>query len=114
MLLICKAAYSGSIGTSLFEIKWHARKESFFGVKFIYCVIFSEEMECYYYGEVRASGASFNATDNCNTCQCNNGQIACTLMYCPPGNREIVEPYQVVLVSMLQTTVILVSVIMDR
>ena len=35
-------------------------------------------------------------------------------MYCPPGNREIVEPYQVVLVSMLQTTVILVSVIMDR
>ena len=89
MLLICKAAYSGRIGTSLFEIKWHARKESFFGVKFIYCVLFSEEMECYYDGEVRASGASFNATDNCNTCQCNNGQITCTLMYCPPGNREI-------------------------
>ena len=73
MLLIFKATYSGSIGTSLFKIKWHARKESW--VLSSFTVLYFQR--------------KWNVT---MTVKCG----------------------QVVLVSMLQTTVILVSVIMDR
>jgi len=35
------------------------------------------------YGEKKyKSGESFKATDGCNSCGCNNGEVACTLMAC--------------------------------
>lgn len=41
-------------------------------------------LECTYKGKVYNSGESVPSGDNCNTCSCNNGQVACTLMACSP------------------------------
>ncbi|MBN2100504.1 hypothetical protein JW710_01230 [Candidatus Dojkabacteria bacterium] len=38
---------------------------------------------CYYDGEYHESGSSFPSIDGCNTCNCTNGSIGCTLMLCP-------------------------------
>ncbi len=40
---------------------------------------------CEYYGQTYADGSSFPADDGCNTCGCNNGMVACTLMACEPA-----------------------------
>lgn len=37
---------------------------------------------CQYDGKKYKNGDSFRSTDGCNTCGCNNGQVACTLMAC--------------------------------
>lgn len=37
---------------------------------------------CQYEGKSYKSGESFPATDGCNSCGCNDGQVACTLMAC--------------------------------
>ncbi|MFA5894474.1 MAG: hypothetical protein WC851_01745 [Candidatus Shapirobacteria bacterium] len=37
---------------------------------------------CQYDGKTYQSGESFRSTDGCNSCGCNNGEVACTLMAC--------------------------------
>ncbi len=37
-------------------------------------------ISCTYNNQVYKNGESFK--DNCNTCSCQNGQVACTLMAC--------------------------------
>jgi hypothetical protein len=37
---------------------------------------------CHYNGTIYKSGDGFPSTDGCNTCGCENGQVACTLMAC--------------------------------
>ena len=37
---------------------------------------------CEYGGKTYASGDSFPDEDGCNSCSCEDGQIACTLMAC--------------------------------
>jgi hypothetical protein len=37
---------------------------------------------CVYNGKTYAHGASFKDVDGCNSCGCNNGEVACTLMAC--------------------------------
>lgn len=39
---------------------------------------------CTHEGKTYKSGASFPAGDGCNSCSCQNGGIACTLMACDP------------------------------
>lgn len=40
---------------------------------------------CTYNGQTYQSGQGFAAADGCNSCSCQNGQIACTTMACDPG-----------------------------
>ncbi|KKQ02125.1 MAG: Kielin/chordin-like protein [Candidatus Roizmanbacteria bacterium GW2011_GWA2_36_23] len=37
---------------------------------------------CKYNNKEYQTGTSFPAEDNCNTCSCNNGEVACTLIAC--------------------------------
>jgi len=37
---------------------------------------------CQYNGKTYKSGESFPSTDGCNSCGCENGQVACTMMWC--------------------------------
>lgn len=37
---------------------------------------------CQYEGKVYASGEGFSDKDGCNSCSCENGQVACTVMIC--------------------------------
>lgn len=37
---------------------------------------------CQYNGKTYKSGEGFPAEDGCNSCSCNNGEVACTLMGC--------------------------------
>lgn len=39
---------------------------------------------CTHEGKTYKSGASFPAGDGCNSCSCQNGDVACTLMACDP------------------------------
>lgn len=39
-------------------------------------------IQCSYNGKIYKSGDSFPAQDGCNTCSCQGGKIACTLMAC--------------------------------
>ena len=41
-----------------------------------------EKLRCEYNGWAYAHGESFDSTDGCNMCSCNNGEIVCTLMAC--------------------------------
>lgn len=41
--------------------------------------------QCEYNGIVHNSGESFNSTDGCNTCSCNEGSVACTERACEPA-----------------------------
>lgn len=40
-------------------------------------------ISCQYNGKIYKNGESVPSGDKCNTCSCDNGQIACTLMACP-------------------------------
>ena len=37
---------------------------------------------CVYEGNTYKPGESFPSGDGCNTCTCNNGEVACTLIAC--------------------------------
>ena len=39
-------------------------------------------LACEYGGETYQSGERFDSLDGCNTCSCEDGQIACTVMAC--------------------------------
>lgn len=41
-----------------------------------------EEKTCSYDGKTYGEGESFNSTDGCNTCTCDNGNVACTTETC--------------------------------
>ena len=43
--------------------------------------------DCLYGNTTYQSGDSFLDKDGCNTCFCSNGQVGCTLMYCPPEGK---------------------------
>lgn len=40
---------------------------------------------CTYNGQTYKDGATFTATDGCNTCTCRAGVVGCTKIACPPG-----------------------------
>ena len=40
---------------------------------------------CVYEGKSYADGAGFPASDGCNTCSCNDGEVGCTLLGCSTG-----------------------------
>ena len=40
---------------------------------------------CMYMGRTYQAGDVFPAGDNCNSCTCNDGQVACTLLACVDG-----------------------------
>ncbi|KKR70855.1 MAG: Kielin/chordin-like protein [Candidatus Woesebacteria bacterium GW2011_GWA2_40_7b] len=40
-------------------------------------------ISCQYNGRIYKNGESVPSGDKCNTCSCDNGQIACTFMACP-------------------------------
>jgi len=37
---------------------------------------------CFYNGITYQNGDGFQAEDGCNSCSCDNGQVACTMMAC--------------------------------
>jgi len=41
-----------------------------------------EKNRCEYNGWAYAHGESFESSDGCNMCSCNNGEVVCTLMGC--------------------------------
>lgn len=41
-----------------------------------------EKLRCEYSGWAYAHGETFDATDGCNVCSCNNGEIVCTEIDC--------------------------------
>lgn len=43
---------------------------------------------CQYNGKSYKSGESFVSTDGCNSCGCNDGQVACTIMACEQKDNE--------------------------
>lgn len=45
----------------------------------------SQQKTCTYNGISYNDGESFDATDGCNTCTCEDGEVACTLMACENG-----------------------------
>ena len=52
-----------------------------------YCVTNTTEQKddtktCLYGGKTYKSGDGFKSTDGCNSCSCEDGQVACTLMAC--------------------------------
>lgn len=58
------------------------------------CPSETQAKTCTYDGKTYNDGDSFEATDGCNSCFCNNGAVSCTEMYCeeetPEG--ETIEP----------------------
>ncbi len=42
----------------------------------------TEKLRCEYNGWAYAHGETFDASDGCNMCSCNNGEVVCTLMGC--------------------------------
>lgn len=63
----------------------YARAESMFKVSL---AVRTAEAACTYEGAARALGASFPATDGCNTCSCTESGVACTELACPACNPE--------------------------
>ena len=49
---------------------------------------------CVYDGQVYPPGASFPASDGCNKCSCENGQVQCTLVDCVTGCEWNGKTYQ--------------------
>ena len=47
-------------------------------------------LSCTYNGQTYRNGEGFRSSDGCNSCSCQNGQIACTLMACGQGGTGIV------------------------
>jgi len=45
-------------------------------------ILLNREKGCTYNGAKYSDGDSFKATDGCNTCSCNDGDVLCTEMYC--------------------------------
>lgn len=51
-------------------------------------IVFTSELtgremaRCEYNGWAYAHNESFDSTDGCNVCSCNNGEVVCTLMAC--------------------------------
>ena len=43
---------------------------------------------CTYNGKTYANGVTFKATDGCNSCSCENGSAACTLIGCSDGGLD--------------------------
>lgn len=43
---------------------------------------------CQYNGQSYKSGDGFPSADGCNSCGCNDGQVACTLMACERPSNE--------------------------
>lgn len=41
-------------------------------------------LSCNYNGNTYKDGEGFKSSDGCNSCSCQNGQIACTEMACLP------------------------------
>lgn len=37
---------------------------------------------CEYNGKTYKPGEGFRSDDGCNSCSCENGQVACTMMFC--------------------------------
>ncbi|KAL4231149.1 hypothetical protein ACF0H5_008732 [Mactra antiquata] len=50
----------------------------------VHSVCNNYEQDCTVNGVTHHHGTSYLSSDGCNTCSCNMGQEACTLMYCPP------------------------------
>lgn len=45
---------------------------------------------CVYDGDVHSDGDRFDAVDGCNTCDCEEGEVFCTELYCPPTAKSCV------------------------
>lgn len=48
----------------------------------------TEKTRCEYGGWAYSHGESFEATDGCNMCSCNDGEVVCTLMACEQQEQE--------------------------
>ena len=51
----------------------------------------ADEESCTYNGMEYAHGESFPATDGCNSCSCQGGEVICTLMECLGEEPEVEE-----------------------
>ncbi len=55
------------------------------------CVLYSDDRDrdCTHLGRTYRSGDIFPAGDGCNSCSCTDGEVACTLIGCDPGDAGV-------------------------
>jgi len=53
-----------------------------------------EEKTCEYNGKTYEDGEEFEATDGCNTCTCEKGDVSCTEKVCDEANNTLGDEYE--------------------